>query len=219
MEKSVAQQSDRLEDVSLEEQQVDKHRAALYGILGRLFGCELTSEFAKELHQAGFFQTLAKVDPGFATDENLQSLDFEALEVEFARLFVGPGPHSSPYASVYREDDERGGQLWGSTTGEVKRFMAHYGLSLEKPGTIPDHISVLFEFMEKLLREKIVAFEQTDDEAFGEADRIQRQFFQDYVQPWVESFLERVLRADPLPFYAAVVKFTSQFVAQEETSI
>ncbi|MFQ5866067.1 MAG: molecular chaperone, partial [bacterium] len=194
----------------------DRTRAALYGILGRTYSHELTLEFAKELRQVGFFEILAGMDSSFTVEDDLNSLDFDSLAVEFARLFVGPGLRASPYASVYREDDQRGGQLWGETTGEVKRFMAHYGLKVNKPGTIPDHISVLFEFMEKLLRAKIEAFRQGDEEACRQADRIQRQFFANYIEPWIERFLQRVLGAKPLPFYSALAKFTQQFIIQEK---
>lgn len=218
MKPAAAPESDSLAGVKLDGQLIDKPRAALYGILGHLYNHELTRGFAEELHRAGFFEMLASVEPGFRVEQNLQVLDFGSLEVEFARLFVGPGPQAPPYASVYRKDDQRPGQLWGSTTGEVKRFMAHYGLELTTPGTIPDHISVLFEFMEKLLQAKIDAFARSDDKACLVAERIQRRFFLDYIDPWIERFLLRVEKADPLQFYAAVAKCTSQFMAREKMS-
>ena len=203
-------------ETTFDDRLVDEVRATLYGLLGCLYGRELTLEFAGELRKAGFFEILARVDPGFDVGEDLESLDLESLEVEFARLFIGPGPHAPPYASVYREDDGRSGQLWGSTTGEVRRFMAHFGLELDHPGAIPDHVSVLFEFMERVLRAKIEAGERNDEEAYQEADRIQRRFFSSYIDPWIGRFLQRVQQAEPLPFYAAVARFAAWFMNQEK---
>ncbi len=85
---SVVRGSDCLADVTPDSQIVDSSRATLYGILGRLYGHELTLEFAQELHQAGFFGMLTNVEPGFTVEENLQSVDFESLAVEFSRLFI-----------------------------------------------------------------------------------------------------------------------------------
>jgi TorA maturation chaperone TorD len=194
----------------------DNVRGALYGVLARLYDHELTPEFADELHRIGFFRMLAEVNSSFKAAENFPSLDYELLSTEFARLFIGPGPHVPPYASVHREDDDRSGELWGSTTGEVKRFMEHYGLKLTKPGIIPDHISVLLEFMERLILARSETSENEKLEACKEADKIQRLFFRSYVAPWIDNFFQRVERMKPQIFYASVLSLTKQFMEQEK---
>lgn len=203
-------------DARSDDQYITQSRAKLYGILGHSFSRELTPEFAQELADIGFLEALANAAPDAAFASNPRALNLEALAVEYARLFVVPGPQTPPYASVYRTDDNRAGELWGETTGEVKRFMAHYGLELGKSGVIPDHISILFEFMEKLLWAKIEVQQQNDFNAVAEADKIITQFFTRYIAPWVETFLLRIFKAKPLPFYSAIVSFTREFIAQEK---
>ena len=208
--------SSSLSDINLEGKLVDGVTADLYGILGQLYSHELDSELSLELIQSGFLKMLDKIDPGFSISEFLRSLDFRVLEAEFARLFRDPEPQSPPLASVYRKDDQRQDKLWGSTTREGKKFKVHYGLELKNTGTIPDHISDMFEFIQKLLLEKIEAFERNDDIAYREADEIQKQFFRDYIEPWAETFLQKILKAKPLPFYAAVAELTTQFIKQQK---
>jgi TorA maturation chaperone TorD len=195
-------------------------RATLYGILARVFYREMTPEYAKELDGIGFLEMLAEASPG-VTVNDLQLSDSESQAVEFTRLFAGPSSHLPPYASVYRKDDNRAGELWGSTTGEVSRFMTHLGLEMAKSGSIPDHISVLFEVMERVIRAKIEAANGSQDETKRKqrcetAGSIERKFFGGYIQPWVQEFLRRVEQAKPSLFYASVVKFARTFLAEEE---
>ncbi len=194
----------------------DESRSGIYKLMSQLFDRELSLEFVRDLQKTGLFELLQNVDSDFTFDTELD--DFENLQAEYARLFVGPGPQVPPYASIYRKDDEKAGQFWGETTGEVKRFMAFYGLDLEKSGTIPDHISILFEFMEKVIRAKITASQAGDNHACLEADKIQKLFFRNYIQPWVERFFKQVLKVKPNSFYTAVVKFADQFIAEERTT-
>lgn len=195
-------------------------RATLYGILARVFDSEITPEFAEELDEIGFLEMLAEANPGVAVND-FQLSNSESQAVEFTRLFAGPSSHLPPYASVYRKDDNRAGELWGSTTGEVKRFMAYLGLETAKPGSIPDHISLLFEVMERVIRAKIEAGKDRHDEMrkrqkCDTANSIERRFFIHYIQPWAQEFLRRVEQAKPSLFYASVVKFASVFLAEEE---
>jgi TorA maturation chaperone TorD len=197
-------------------------RATLYGILARVFDSELTPEFAEELDGIGFLEMLAEANPGVAVND-FQLSDPESHAVEFTRLFAGPSPHLPPYASVYRKDDSRAGELWGSTTGEVKRFMADLGLETAKQGVIPDHISVLFEVMERVIRAKIEAAKGRHHESRRQecdtAGSIERKFFGRYIQPWAQEFLRRVEQAEPSLFYASVVKFARTFLAGEEEEL
>ena len=167
----------------------------------------------------GVFQVLARAGPEFTVPDDPATLDFDALAVEFTRLFCGPGPYVAPYGSVHRRDDERAGQLWGSTTGEVQRFMAHYGLEPTHTGAIPDHIAVLFEFMARVIRAKVEAGGTGDEGAGAVADDIQRQFLRQYMLPWVDTFLQRVEQAKPPPFYRALGVLTAQFLAYEREAL
>ena len=194
----------------------DEIRASAYEILARLYDREVTPELVHELREVGFLAALADGCADFSLQD---PLDCEELALEFSRLFVGPGPRTPPYGSVHRTDDERPGELWGSTTGEVKRFMAHYGLEPHTRGAIPDHIATLFEFMGRVIRTQLDTDPRGNGEAVGIAREIQRECFRRYLKPWVAVFCSRVRAAQPAPFYQALVVVTEAFFAEECTAL
>jgi len=187
----------------------------LYRLLGALYLNEATPGLLTALQQSGFFDIAAGAGINFPVLEGDTSELCRTLEIEYARLFIGPGPQAPPYGSVYRSDDDQPGLLWGSTTAEVKRFMEHYGLKIDKPGSIPDHIGVLFEFMTMVIEGKIKADEEGNSESIQAAELVQRRFFTEYIHPWVDRFLTRVQQADPAPFYQAIVELTRLFMEQD----
>ncbi len=193
----------------------DQSRAALYHLLSVLYLQEVTPDLLDTLHQSGFFEISADVNIPFPKLEEDTSDLCRLLEAEYARLFVGPGKCVPPYGSVHREDDSHPGTLWGSTTTEVKRFMEHYGLKIDTPGSIPDHIGVLFEFMAALIDGKIKADGEGDNESIKTAESLQRRFFAEYIHPWVDNFLTRVDQIDPEAFYKATVELTRLLMEQD----
>ena len=196
----------------------DSRRASVYGTLSKLFDGPPDREFFDKLISSGFLDF--KSDAGKIPACPFDNVDLEELNVEYTRLFLGPGKHVSPFASVHRSGKPGSGDLWDSSTGEVLRFMKHYGLSLSRPGAIPDHISILFEFMEKVILAKIrdtraSTPRSSRQESFNKADDIQIRFFSTYISSWVDEFLAEVDRAKPHVFYEEVVAFTREFIRQE----
>ena len=192
-------------------------RATTYGLLSRLYDAPPSSELLRNLNELGFLE-FDESKGNYTVDGEL--FDRERLEVEFTRLFLGPGQHVSPFASVYRKDDARRGELWGYTTGEIKRFMEHYGLSLNNPGAIPDHIAILFEFMERVIRAKLElctsAVVVTDREAtIQQAEQVERTFFNSYLGEWTGELLDALEKATSEAFYRTLVKHTRRFLADE----
>lgn len=191
-------------------------RAAQYELLSRLYDGPPDVELLAELTRLGFFSFSEENSKLIKSEES----DIEELEVEYTRLFIGPGQHIPLFASVHRNDDDRSGDLWGSTTGEVKRFMKHYGLTLSKPGQIPDQIAILFEFMGKVIRTKIQTGTPKGEEkgqineAF-DAFYIEQEFFINYIDSWIDRFLDLVERFEPHLFYKCLIQFTRGFIRQE----
>jgi TorA maturation chaperone TorD len=112
------------------------------------------------------------------------------------------------------------GQIWGNITGEIKRYMEFYGLSLNDKSIIPDHISLLFEFMEKIIRQKVNISRSNKDkstkrEKRNKADVIQKEFFLKYIDPWVDIFFNKIKQLDPHLFYGTVVSFNRKFIELE----
>jgi TorA maturation chaperone TorD len=193
----------------------DELRVILYDVLARLFNQRITFEFALELNNNGIFDLLLKFISHSDNRFKISLSEIEKLNVEFTRLFIGPGPHVSQYASVHRTDDHRAGETWGETTVEVKKFIEFYGLKISKPGNIPDHISILFEFMSKIIQTRLDTLNKRNTENRQKAQQIERKFFRDYIDPWINSFLNDVLDMNPLPFYTAVMRLTDNFIDKE----
>ncbi|MEE8577873.1 MAG: molecular chaperone TorD family protein [candidate division Zixibacteria bacterium] len=196
----------------------DSRRASIYRTLSLLFDKPPDQSLLHELISSGFFDLVSDDDDSPVCP--LHNLDLEDISCEYTRLFLGPGKHVPPFASVHQSGSQGSGDLWGSTTGEVQRFMKHYGLSLSKPGTIPDHISVLFEFMEKVILAKIdknqdVSSTLSRQKASKVADDLQKQFFSTYITSWVDEFLAEVDRSQPHVFYGAVIAYSADFIRQE----
>jgi len=105
-------------------------RSNLYGLLSLIYNRELTAETLRELKKPEFRETLSKLNIQLGGDffnkpEEELLLD---LTLEYTRLFIGPGRHISPHESVYREDKEGKGLLWGEATVEVREIIEGAGL-------------------------------------------------------------------------------------------
>lgn len=120
-------------------------------------------------------------------------LDRERLEVEHARLFLGPFHiNVSPWASLYLENDR---MLMGETSLFVAKCYAEAGLApAETVFEAPDHIVHEFEFMYYL--------------AFKEAETCdcrwrcrQEAFWKNHLGRWLERFADALAEATTHSFY------------------
>jgi len=129
------------------------------------------------------------------------------LEIEYNRLFVGPGrPQAPPYESVYR--DSRG-LVMGPTARDVERRYAEAGLALAPDHhDLPDHVATELGFMAYLAMRET---EAQGEEALAWLNT-QREFLQDHLTVWLPRFCQRVREVSRHPFYAALAGLTSTFV-------
>ncbi len=97
-------------------------------LLAQLYRRELTLELAAELEASEMWSKLA--EGGYdLCQKQMQDADFiQELRLEYARVFLGPGKRISPYGSVHHPDDIRPGQLWGSSTQWIRRFVKDHGV-------------------------------------------------------------------------------------------
>lgn len=133
-----------------------------------------------------------------------------ALEIEYNRLFVGPGrPQAPPYESFYRD---RWGVLMGPSARDVERRYARAGLTV-KPDhhDLPDHVATELGFMAYLV--------MREGEAKGEERRVwldrQRSFLRDHLSVWLPLLCRRVKEASRHPFYTALAELTETFMSLE----
>jgi len=130
------------------------------------------------------------------------------LEIEYNRLFVGPGrPQAPPYESVYR--DSRG-LVMGPAAREVERRYAEAGLALEPDyHDLPDHVATELGFMAYLATQEA---EAQGEDTLAWLDR-ERTFLRDHLTVWLPRFCQRVWETSQHPFYAALAELTMTFVS------
>ncbi|MDN4469118.1 MAG: molecular chaperone [Gordonibacter urolithinfaciens] len=109
--------------------------------------------------------------------ESLERDDLVALQVDHARLFIGPFQMiAPPYASLYLEAGDR---VDGEVTRRIARRYAEGGLSLLPDEKRPaDYVGYLFEFLSYLAFEVV---RKGGKGRFSEMD----QFAEEYVLGWV----------------------------------
>ena len=165
----------------------DAERAELYKLFSDLFMREPTEETllqAKELFQMKF---------DTPPDE---------IGKDFARIFLSPDLHPSPYESLYNFSVGEKPRLWGKATEEVKAFYESAGLTLdEEANLIPDHLALEFLFMNYLVQNGLV--EQ------------QRIFVKEHLF-WVSEYCGEVQKHAATPFYKKVAHVLREFMLSEQ---
>jgi TorA maturation chaperone TorD len=146
---------------------------------------------------------------------------------QYTQVFVGPGPHVSPYASAHHDHE---GRLWGDSTVWVKRFIETTGLSFRNNwGSIPDHIAIELELMQRLTAHEAQLWlsglsdpshnNKNLDKQLCQCLHVQEQFLCDHLCVWIPQFCGRVLEASTSIFYTEMVKLTKSVVISDAEQI
>ena len=195
---------------------VARMRSHLYGILATVYRQEATSELLKRIKDSQFSQVLSDLGIDLFGDlsEMSEKEMLEALAMEYARLFLGPGKHVSPHESVHhKREDGQWGQLWGASTVEVKRFIEATGLNYDGAYKgMPDHISVELEFMELLTKNQAQAESEDDENGAQRYLEVEKRFLEEHLIRWVPKFCEEIRESADLSFYRQLAGLTKRFI-------
>ncbi len=191
-------------------------RSSLYGFLASVFRAEPTAALLGEIRKAAFGGALKAVGVDLVdslsgrSDKDL----LEELAVEYARLFIGPGPHTSPYAAVYLGGD--GASLWGPETVWVKRFIEDAGFDY-KPDFhgLPDHIAVELEFMKEMTSFEARALEEGNEARAQTSLETEEMFLTRHMARWVPEFCRKVEADAQYSFYGEMARLTKDFIRLE----
>ncbi len=199
-----------------------KSRSEFYGLLTTVFREEPTEALIRELRGprlSGAFSNI-DVDLGESFYNDPESSLSEDLAVEFARLFIGPGPHISAHESIFTETDGDSGTLWGAKTVEVKKFIETTGLDYgtEFPG-LPDHVSVELEFMQKLTEWEADQWTQEDRKNAEYGLSVQRMFLEGHLLCWIPQLCDVIIERSAMPFYRAMAELTKNYMEFERKNI
>lgn len=199
-----------------------KSRSEIYGLLTAVFREAPTAAFIKELRGprlSGVFSDM-EVELGKAFYADPESDLAEALELEFTRLFIGPGTHISAHESIFTVVDGSSGGLWGTKTVEVKKFIESTGLDYEPRFTgLPDHVSVELEFMQKMTEWESDKWMQEDRKSAEYCLSVQRMFLEKHLLCWLAQFCDAVIDEAEMPFYRAMADLTKNYMEFERQSI
>ena len=195
-------------------------RSNLYGFLAMIFRHEVTAETLARMREPEFRAAL-EADGASIADEVLERDRDELLEdlaVEYTRLFIGPGKHVSPHASVHLGGED--GALWEVSTAAVKRYIESLGFEFE-PGyrDLPDHVGVKLELMKRLVRAEARAWRAGDGEAVVHCLEVQQTFLEQHLLTWLPGFCEKVAASASLAFYREMAELTAAFVGSERKEV
>jgi len=165
-----------------------------------------------ELHLANMSQSAVKfvqsMRKGIKNGQN-----FEALKVDFAKLFVGPYQlMAAPYGSVYLDN---GRTLMGDSTFDVKNRYREEGLDTAKNfKDAPDHIAAELEFMYYLIFKEIEAFSDSDIETAIDFIQKQKCFLESHLLAWIPEFVGNIIENAETWFYQNLAKATEIFLKE-----
>jgi TorA maturation chaperone TorD len=198
-------------------------RSTIYGFLAAIYRQEVSSDLLQHIKDPQFLGVLTKLgielNNGFFKKPEKELL--EALAVEYARLFLGPGKHISPHESVHHnKEGARSGQLWGKSTAEVKKFIQSSGLEYKTEYTgLPDHIGVELEFMQQVVQREAQAWKEDDDKTALLCRENEKKFVDEHLFSWIPEFCEKVITEADLPFYREMARLTKTFIEFEKQEL
>ncbi len=191
-------------------------RSWLYSILSLAF--YTPNERAPEIWRGltGLLAVSEGMPPSIRdAQEPSDGADLRQLEVEYNRLFVGPGHlPCPPYESAYTKDrpSDEVGLLAGPAVFDVKRLYAQAGFQLSSSfRDYPDHISVELEFMGHLCASES---RSRGNQAERWADR-EFEFMNRHVGRWAGQFADSVIGVTTCPFYVAAATLLKRFALDE----
>ena len=210
---------ERTEDVALA--QAD---ASMLALLARGF-LRPVAEFSASIQDGSYVASLRELldaasnpliaqalDDIAALSERLAGMDAEAarleLEVDYNRLFVGPGKLlAPPYESFYRsEPDENGrGTICGVPMLAVKDVYQRFNVELPDHFVdYPDHVAFELEFLSLLATREAEALESGDEEALAAFRSGQEMFRTQHLGVWFAQFAENVKQGAQTELYPAL---------------
>lgn len=191
-------------------------RRVVYSLLAQVFRTEPQSDFLRQLRRPEFLELFedCEVDPFRDIKKGQEDSACEILAIEYARLFLGPGPHTSPHESVLK--NAASSVLNGPQTAAVRDFIANAGFDYEEGfAGLPDHLSVELEFLAHLTAAEAAAWAEDAGERGRNAQSWQYSFITQHLGTWANSFVVKVTEQEPHTFYGASALLLKEFLSWE----
>lgn len=127
------------------------------------------------------------------------------IEVDYVRLFASgmSGALAPPIESYYRVPAKGGGLA--EYVAELQREYSAMDITIAGIVEAPDHISTELDVMAHLCGAEADAWASEDLGAASEALELQGRFLRQHLTVWVPFFHQRVVAANPPPFYRDLI--------------
>ena len=203
--------------------QLNKQRAATYGLLSRLYRVEIDEELLEELRGMRFPAKTGsdEVDAGYRLIAQYLSNAWDNsvtdLAVDYVRTFIGHGVDAFsaayPFESVYTSEKRL---LMQEARDEVLAIYRAAGLDKQdswKEGE--DHIALELEFEQILANRTVEALERGDeDEAFSLLTT-QKNFLDDHLAAWAPMMTSDMRRFAKTDLYRGLAHLTDGFLSSD----
>jgi TorA maturation chaperone TorD len=170
-------------------------RGHLYALAARLFATEVDRTL---------YRTLLAQDSVGLLDASLRAMDeaqaLDILAVEFCRLFVGPQPVCTPYASAQRGE----ALLGGRAQQRLEAFLERHGLTYDLRAwrlASPDHLALLLATLAHLY-------------ASGESAAA-HELLTVHLLSWVPTYCQHVAAATHLSLYRTAAELVHTLLTAE----
>jgi TorA maturation chaperone TorD len=147
------------------------------------------------------------------TGEKLSKDNFDDLQVDYCRLFVGPGKLlAPPWESVHRDITHL---TFQKDTVEVRKWYARYGLQFEKLHKEPDdHIGLELAFIATLAGRAAEALSSGEVDGYQELVKSKDRFIDEHLLQWAPKWAEMALAGARSGFYQGVIKLAQGVFAE-----
>ncbi|VAW13647.1 hypothetical protein MNBD_BACTEROID05-878 [hydrothermal vent metagenome] len=141
---------------------------------------------------------------------DLDQSQLSKLQEDYTQLFIGPRKHISLNESIYTENTP---QFWGESAVKIKKLIDYIGLELDKNWKqMPDHISVEFELMQKLLEAKDDALKNNDSLTAEQCSSAITHLHNEHIIKWVPQVCDQVVEKAQTSVYRAIGMWIKTFI-------
>lgn len=129
----------------------------------------------------------------------------QAIQIEFTRLFIGPGqPVAPPWESVYRTPEKL---LFGWPTLHVREAYQREGFEIKGKYQIPeDHMGLELMFLASASDALAKAIRNENKTIIALAVERQTDFISSHPLLWIEDFFNDVNSSDSIGFYSGLIE-------------
>lgn len=190
-------------------------RADVYRLLSACF-YQPEAAFLEEELFGQMKISMAKLHPLIVTDiltlENaFKSVDLEALQLDYSRLFLGPFEIlAKPYGSVYLDGDKV--VMGDSTINALALYRKGQFDIAEDFREVPDHIAVELEFL-YLLTFQIA--QSAEEAKRDDLIRLKHKFMREHIGSWLAPFAEAVCNGAKTDFYRQLADIVEEVVTKD----